>query len=573
MKTFNFSQYKVLLKVLLINTFNSVGNGKKKKDKELNLNADKKGGARKILSGALGALCVIVIVGYLVMTVMNFTVVAVESGDYTVIPYFLMGIGQMLVVFLGMGAIFNLLYFSDDNALLQSLPVSNATVFAAKFTVAYISQLALSVILLLPSMLTFGITAAQAGVKIWAGFYVYAVLTPLVSPLIPLLAVSFISIPIMYLLSLIKNRTLAKNILSFALSLGFLAIYFAFIFSANIIYEEEVAGLPPIIGKLAEFSIYNYNWVEAMLGFSVPANTAIYLACVLAAGAIMLLLSIFAYKKAVSFSLEDGGSGRRKRGKKKNEFNVAGKRSFLTAFFIKDLKSIISEPTMVMSFALGIVLLPVFMFLMGGSLWGDMTEFPYGAEICSLGFLSYFTTMIMCSTNYFSLMGVSLEGKNFSLIKSLPISVKDFVKSKLLVANLYNVIISSEFFIVTSIISQTRFGPLIAFFNALIIFTFGFGMSCFGLYCDIKKPTLLWENMQKLTKNNKRVIKPMFLAMGFGLIYLIAGFVIGLTLGGKPSIAVSIYLIVFAAVAAPFAAICFNKLKNNMEEMFDKIEC
>lgn len=573
MKTFNFSQYKTLLKVLLLNTFNSAGERKKKrKADEPNLQGERKSGAKKVLGGILGALVAVIMVGYLVTVVTAFTAAAVESGEYKTIPYFLMGMGQLLVVFLGIGAIFNMLYFSSDNALLQSLPVSDATVFAAKFTVAYISQLALSIILLLPSTLTYGIVASKMGVNIWGGFYVYAVITPFVAPLIPLLAVSLISVPVMYLLSFVKNRTLAKNILSCVLSVAFLVLYFAFIFSTNSFeYEEETVALPAMVTGLAKFSVYNYNWVEAMLGNSVVANTAVYIVCVLAAGVLILLLSAFTYKKSVSFSLEEGASGRKKRVGK--DMNSLGKKGFLSSFLLKDIKSIVSEPSLVMSVALGVVLLPVFIFLGGGTIFGDISEFPYGSEICSLGFISYFTTVIMCSTNYVSLMGVSLEGGNLALIKSLPINVRDFVKSKLVVSNIYNAVIALEFFIVFSIVSKTQFGPLIGLINALIIFTFAFGMSCYGLYCDMKKPTLVWENMQKLTKNNKRVIKPMLFALGFGMIYLIGGIAIGLTLGGKPALAVSVYLLIFAATALPFTGVCFNLLTKNMEELFDKIEC
>ena len=98
-------------------------------------------------------------------------------------------------------------------------------------------------------------------------------------------------------------------------------------------------------------------------------------------------------------------------------------------------------------------------------------------------------------------------------------------------------------------------------------------MTCYGLYNDLKKPTLIWENMQKLTKNNFRVVKPMLIAMGVGILYLVAAILFGILLVDKIILAFSIYFIVFAVVSFTFAGLAFVALWKNKELLFTKIEC
>ena len=573
MKIFNFSHYKLLVNALLIDTLNSFTSYRNRNKPVSNeISASLSSNTKKILKILLSVAVCAILIAYLVMMIVVLTQSAIINNSLSEIPYFIVGMGQLLVIFLGTGAIFNILYFSTDNVLLQSLPVSEATVFAAKFTVAYLSQLFISVLLLMPSLVTFGVVASQAGVELFVGYYVYAIITPFVAPLIPMLGVALISVPVMYLMSLAKNRELAKKIFTIALSLSFLAIYFVFIFSTTgMDYSDTgtITELPSAINSIAKFALLNYFWLEAMVGNSVFLNTLYYCMCLIGAIVFIILLNKFVYKKAVSFSLEEGISRNKKIRTQKN----IKENTFIVSFFKKDVKVILSEPTLLMSMALGIVLIPVFMFIGSGSMFSGFSDNIYSCELYSLGFMSYFTVVMMCATNYDALLGVSLEGRNFALIKTLPIKITDFVKCKLLVSNLYNLILSVEFFIVGAIISKIQYGPLIALLNAFIIFVFGFGMTCYGLYNDLKKPTLIWENMQKLTKNNFRVVKPMLIAMGVGILYLVAAILFGILLVDKIILAFSIYFIVFAVVSFTFAGLAFVALWKNKELLFTKIEC
>ena len=204
-KSQEFKNYLSLLKVLISETFLGENNFlKNKRENSHKFNTEKK--PKKIIGILLILGCAIFLLGYLVMMVYSITQTAVDNGIERKVPYFIMGTAQVTILLLGISMIFNCLYFSKDNMLLLSLPISSKVIFSAKMTIIYLSQLFISFIILLPSLVTFGIVTGFNGITYGVGFYLSAIITPLVAPIIPLVAISIVSVPIMYLLSFVKNK-------------------------------------------------------------------------------------------------------------------------------------------------------------------------------------------------------------------------------------------------------------------------------------------------------------------------------------------------------------------------------
>ena len=119
------------------------------------------------------------------MMVYSITQTAVAKGIANKVPYFLMGTTQVFIVLFGISMVFNCLYFSKDNTLLMSLPISSKVIFAARMTIIYLSQLFISFVILFPSLITFGIVVKLNGIKYGFGFYLFSIITPLVAPALP----------------------------------------------------------------------------------------------------------------------------------------------------------------------------------------------------------------------------------------------------------------------------------------------------------------------------------------------------------------------------------------------------
>jgi ABC-2 type transport system permease protein len=579
-KNFDFAQYNSLLKALFADKFFTFGKrfyGVSKKN-------DGKSGAgrgKKAVSGVFTGLFIVFMLLYLVSMVVTITLSAIDNGMHEKVPYFIIAAAQFVILFLGTSASFDYLYFGADNQLLESLPVSSTVVFSVKFTLTYLAQLIIAFAVILPSLIAYGVVCGAKGINLGVGFYFYAVFTPLLAPAIPLLAVSLLSIPVMYLMSFAKNRQVAKTVLSILLTIGFLIFYFIMIFVYTNIStagaETAAAGGQNAFSALDTFvsaGILNYNWVEAMLGHSAVSNTLFYLLAIIGAFVLTLVMVRFTYKRSLSFSLESGTAARA--GKKRRGVAENFKKSnFFKAFFYKDLKVIFSEPTLFLSLGISAVAVPLITAVIARLNIFDFSEtgvVSYTSELSELGFIFYMVIIIMCGSNTISLVGFSLEGKNMAVLKSLPVSPKDIVKSKLLVSNIYNVLVSLEFFIAYAAAGRMKLDPLIALIGAALLFAAGFGVSCYGLYSDMKNPKLGFDSLQELTKNNTRTIRPMMFAIGFGLIFLVAGILLGIFLDGKPLTAYAAFFAIFAAAIAVFDFFTFSKLHKNAEELFDRLE-
>ena len=570
-----FALLKALLTDYLFSEKNNLGLGRKREI----VHTGKNNKGKSIAVGILVGIGFLMLLGYLVSTVAQLTDIVIAEGNFSLLPYMVTFAGQLFVIFIGMGSIFSFLYFSDDNNLLQSLPIPSSIVFAAKFTLAYLSQLAISALILLPALLTCGVVATLNGVQVGAEFFVLAVFTPIVAPLIPMLVISVVSVPVMYLLSFVKNRAMGKNILTIIMTLGALSVYMIVIFSVNLSGRTEDGNLMVsastinILEKMASLSVFNYNWVEAMLGQNVFINVVIYLACIIAAVLLSLLIAKFTYKRSLAFSLEEGSLAKRKtRGKKEDGFRKNG---ILSDLIKKDIRIFISDPTLIMTGVISIVMVPLMTAILGKNIFSTFTmgDNDFSSKIVSLGMLSYVIMIVNTASNYLSLVGFSIEGRNFALLKTLPIRPKEIIKSKMIVANLFNAIIAFEFFVVYAAIEQTATAALVGGINALLLLGAGIGNSCMNLKNDLKKPTFIYESIQKMTKNNFHIAKPIFISMGFGMIVFVVSIVLAIVVPENEVLAYTIYFIVFVLIVLVPGIVHYVSLWKNAEELFEKTEC
>ena len=111
----NFKLFFTLLKVLIKETF--FGENKKKKNVESDsLNTEKAHDARfnvikKAMLFILIAVGCVIVLAYLITMVISITKVAVDAGIQEKIPYFLMGMTQLFVCLMGIGAFLNFVFY------------------------------------------------------------------------------------------------------------------------------------------------------------------------------------------------------------------------------------------------------------------------------------------------------------------------------------------------------------------------------------------------------------------------------------------------------------------------------
>ena len=197
----------------------------------------------------------------------------------------------------------------------------------------------------------------------------------------------------------------------------------------------------------------------------------------------------------------------------------------------------------------------------------------YGSELSSLGMIYYFNSIMLISSNMATSVFISLEKGNIATLKSLPISGKDVVFSKIKVSAILLGSNCLTFLIAYLCLTKYVFQPFMGIALAVIIFMQGIGFSIWELMRDMESPNFRFNNVNELTKNNKRIIKPMFLSMGAGIMGMAAAIALGSSLPEEfVYLGYIVFFVLIATVACLFFFIPLNKMKNNVETLYDKLE-
>lgn len=552
-----FKQYKSLLLVLI----------RQSKFKK-NPNNHKKG--KHVLKYIGIGLGIFAVACYFVLYALNLTISGFQIGAHKETLGAILGLSQMVIMFFGLVASMSYLYFSKDNELLSSLPLSQNVVFWAKFSMAYLSELLLCLFFAIPTALTYGIVSiTMLNVALPASFFVILILSAVTLPIIPLLFVSVISIPLMYIVTFVKKRKMLSNLFSSLLFVVVMGLYFSVIYSSsynprdeegNIIVNNSVATM---IYSMYNMMFFNKPLINSLYGNNVILNLLYHILIVAGSGAIGGIISSLFYKKVLMTSNEGTKSI-----SKNKKTAVIQTSSFIKSYTKKEISNIVHNSTMfintIMMIAMPILILVFFSFTMtveSGEV--DMTMFI-------VGMMAYMYTIMLCS-NPITAIGFSREGKNIAILKTLPINVKDLIKVKLNLGMYCNLFCCISVTILLPIILKTKFyaGAIVG----ILSFISAFGINCLALRNDLSKPNLTWQNYTELTKNNKSTIKPMITSLIFGFFYIILGSLLSF-MPWKVSLdkKLLIFAIVSIVPAMIIAILGRTKLYNNAEEYFERIE-
>lgn len=580
-----FKQAYNLFKIICKDTFQKslLKLGKKQDKEKENIDLSKKPSnksASKIAFGALMVFALAMIIFYIVTYAVTVTTASIQSGYHEELLYYFITLVQLVVVFFGSAAILNYLYFSKDNQLLASLPVTPRAIFIAKYGMAYLSELLICLLFSLPLLITYGVTCGYNGINIGASFYIITIISAFLLPIFPLLIASLISIPLMYVVSFLKKRTVGNAIVIAIVTIGVLTLYLSFIGSVtNMTSNTTEDGSVLLTGSLVKmfviakkFTIFNYPLVNSLLNNNAALNFFIYIAGLAVVFALAIFISSAFYYKGMRIIIEGSGTTSTKKNAKVTEnYENSG---FTKSFVKKEIKSLINTPALFISSLIGIIIIPVFAFIFGNTF--NLSEdgiTTYGSELAMIGLVLYMASIMMASGNTVAIVGISLEGKNLYLLKSLPIKAKDIIKPKLIVSNSINALMALITAIAICFVSDFH-NVLIALLILIILLIGGFGTTCYGLYNDLKHPNLNYKNVTELTKNNKRIIKPMLINVGIGFSYMIMGMVFAFIDDSifAPLLKYSIFFGVELLINILYASLAWKHLVDHAEEKYENLE-
>ncbi len=536
----------------------------------------------KMLLVVFGLLITYAAVSFLFITLIyfmgsSFAAFSLQSEFVSMI----LACGLMVVLIFGIVTVLTCLYFSRDTEFFFALPIKPAVVFAAKLTVVYLAELAVTALIMIPCLITAGIV-----MNLPAIFYVLLPIAVLFTPVIPLVLATIISIPVMYVVSFLKNRGALGSIVVIVLFGAFFGLYYAGVSQMQNINPQEIdlSGMQDMFRKIASTMYPLYALARAMtatpvfgLGAaaSVAVNLAIYFGIVVALGALVLFISSTVYRRGASGQLE---------GAKRNKTANVSYRgsSTVKALMKKEWREILRTPAFALNCLLGIVMCPIIVVFFGLTTKTSMAAGEMASQSEAqiqimrtvMKFMMLWFVMFMSvGTNAGPATALSREGEKFYYTKIIPVDYKTQLKAKSYVY----IIISS----ISSVFGSVAMAILdfnISFFVCSLIFLliYNFAAVHFGMLLDVNNPKLKWTTPNEAVKHNKNVMITVFGCMFVSMLLAVASGALNVVVMRSGSVSgtvanlVSLGALIAVTVAA--AAIMYVMFYKNCERKIDEIE-
>ncbi len=499
----------------------------------------------------------------------------------------LFALSQLVTLFFGISTYLQVMYLAKDKNILATLPVSSAEVFISKIITVTAMELLVEVALVLPTTIVTAVALAKIGYSLTVWYFALIPVAIITLPLLVILLISVFSFPLMKFYTFLKKHQTVGAIIIVALIVGLmLAIYIPLYTNLGnsdtnipvdengnpIEYtEEEQAQMQQEtwentlnnIGVIGKYSFHTLALAKAMFNESAGLNLLIYLGITLATFAVGIVLSIFLYRSTVQ-SLEENIS-----------INVKGsyeETSLMKSLMLRDFKTTTRDMSKFINFLMAYVMGPAMTFVMifimsMNSKGADESSMVY-INAFSKGFALGYTLFMVGGANAAASVGFSLEGKSFSILKTLPVKGLDIFKAKLRVLDIASCCSVTVCMIIAAIMTKFNVIDIFGYLIAAVITVVS--MNAYCLHRDLKNPKLDWNIIKDITKNNMSTLVPLAVTLPIAILSFAMPFV-GIFIPNQYLASTVIWgVMIIAAVIYYFAL--RRGVFTKVDRMFEEVE-
>lgn len=431
------------------------------------------------------------LVWLMLIAMMCFYVGAMAYGYITmglsrVLPMYLSMISGILIFFFGMFKAGSVIFQQNSYEVLCSLPVSQTVIVVSRFLSMYLGNVILAFAVMLPGIAVYGYLL-HPGIQ----FYVLGVIGTLFLPMLPMTAAVLFGALITGISSRMKHKSLVATVLSMLLVVGLM------IFSSMLsTVEGDITG-----EMLKDFS----GVVTAMIEKLYPP--AVWLGTAMLDGNLMSALLYFGISVAVfvvMVMLVASNFRRICRGlfsttaKHNYQMTKLKQTTVLQTLYTKELKHYFSSSIYMTNTIIG----PIMMVVLAGMVFFAGKEqiesvLPLEGGITALMPFALAASACIMTTTCTS---ISLEGREWWIIKSLPIQAKSVFDSKILL----NLSLMAPFYVVAEILSILALKPsgMELFWLIFLPMIFMVFACVLGITVNLRFLVLDWENEVTIVKQS-----------------------------------------------------------------------
>ena len=445
-------------------------------------NKDKK--AKKIYVALAAVMLVLVAMIAVYVGLLVYGYVTIGLGE--VIPAYLIMIASLIILCFGIFKAGPVIFEKKGYDILCSLPVSSKSIVTARFIRMYAEDMVLTLTVMVPGIIVYGLLMKPS-----LGFYASGTLVALLLPFAPMT----ISVILGAFVTAISSRTKYKSVigalLPIAIVLGALVFTSKLSLNAGQITPEMLADFAGTLTSVIAAIYPPAIWLGNMM-LGIDTLTAI-----------MFVLATF-----VIFGITVFVIGTNLQGICQGLYGTVARHDYImksqvqnkviVALLKREFKRYFASTVYFSNTIMG----PILAVVMAASLLfidieSALSAFPMEIDVVTLLPLALGTTFCIMNTTSTS---VSMEGKEWWLIKSLPLTTKQILDGKLLM----NLVLFAPFYVICVVISIIALKPLgleliwvIISPAVLIVF------SCvWGLFINLKFPVFNWENETSVVKQS-----------------------------------------------------------------------
>ena len=208
---------------------------------------------------------------------------------------------------------------------------------------------------------------------------------------------------------------------------------------------------------------------------------------------------------------------------KNNKKKTIKIRKPIISLAMKEIKRYLSSTVYMFNSSMGLVIalvLTIILCLKGKEMLVSLLS-SYGmTNAISIELLFYGLILFTGAFTSITSSSISLEGRTINITKTLPISYKTILNSKIL----YCFIIELPFFLISELIFIFRFGMSLTYFIQIIALTFVLILisAVFGLLVNLKYPKLNASNDTEVVKQSMSSIISVFIGFGIFILSILA---------------------------------------------------
>lgn len=374
------------------------------------------------------------------------------------------------------------LFSCEDN--LFAMPVKSSTILTSRVITLLVFNSIATTLICIPSFITYGIM-----LKLGLSYYIYAFLGYLFMPIVPTILGAIFGYMIAYFTSKVNNKKMFETIFTFAVVL--LIMYASF--NIQTLAMKFVNNVELINKMLNNVGFLLNSFMKMVVNYSIK-DTLIYIGTNILS--VFLFIGIFniSYMKILQKLKVEGTKNKYIEKEHENK-------GTLSTLISKEIRMYFSIPVYIFNTAFGGVLL---LFASISTMFYDKDSLFKMMEVepgtLPINVLVLGITVFMIAASNTTACSISIEGKNFWILKTMPIDVMKIFLSKIIL----NLLVAIPMTVISIILFAISFKLTIMQVISTIMMAVIFSLACsmFGIIANLKFPRLDFVSYTQVVKQS-----------------------------------------------------------------------